>query len=154
VALAARRVNPWLAVTVFNLVLMVWHWPSLYEATLQNEMIHVVEHLMFIATAFVFWWPIVGPGSRGARRMSPLMKVGYLAFAGVPPTVVGITMAFLPTLLYPFYTTAPRLLDWLAPQLDQELAGILMFGIGNLIYFVPITRNFFRIADETGALPA
>ena len=151
---STRRVNPWLAVAIFNGVLLAWHWPALYEATLRDPLLHVLEHLMFMATAFVFWWPIVGPGSRGERRMSPLMKVGYLAFAGVPPTVVGITMAFVPTVLYPFYTAAPRLLAGVSPQLDQQLAGILMFGIGNLIYFVPITRNFFRIAEEAEVLPA
>jgi putative membrane protein len=144
-------VNPWLAVTLFNVVLMVWHFPSLYEATLEHEALHIFEHLMFVATAFLFWWPVVGPGSRGERRMSPLMRIGYLAFAGVPPTVIGITLAFIPGVLYPFYERAPRLFGDISASLDQQLAGILMFGIGNLIYFVPITRNFMRLMEEQEA---
>jgi putative membrane protein len=141
-------VNPWVAVVVFNAVLMSWHLPGPYQATLTNEALHVIEHLLFIATAVLFWWPVVGPGSRGEARMSPLMRVGYLAFAGVPPTVIGITLAFVPVVLYPFYATAPRLFASVSPLLDQQLAGILMFGIGNLIYFVPITRNFMRAMEE------
>jgi cytochrome c oxidase assembly factor CtaG len=108
---------------------------------------------MFMATAFLFWWPIVGPG-RAGEGMSDLMKIGYLAFAGVPPTVLGMTMALAPTPLYSFYTTAPRLLGDVSVSLDQQLAGILMFGIGNLIYFVPISRIFMSMMEDPDTVPA
>jgi hypothetical protein len=42
---------------------------------------------------------------------------------------------------------APRLFGDVTPELDQQLAGILVFGLGNLIYFVPITRNFMRLME-------
>ena len=145
-------VNPWAAVTVFNVTLVAWHLPTLYEATLYNEAVHILEHVMFMAAAFLFWWPVVGPGRFGAA-MSPLMKIGYLAFAGVPPTVVGMTLAIAGP-LYQFYVDAPRLVGGISAALDQQLAGILMFGLGNLIYFVPISVLFFRIADEADIQPA
>jgi putative membrane protein len=146
--LARWRVNPWFSVVVFNFVLMVWHLPAFYDATLREPNLHVLEHLMFMATAFVFWWPVIGPGSRGATRLSPLMKIGYLAFAGVPPTVVGFILALAPVPLYPFYAAAPRLLSDVSAALDQQLAGILMFGLGNLIYFVPVSWIFFHLEDR------
>src|SRR3981081_1457987 len=37
--------SPLAASVVFNLVLAVWHLPLLYEATLRNEPVHVLEHL-------------------------------------------------------------------------------------------------------------
>lgn len=142
----AFLVNPWLAVTVFNLTLLAWHVPALYDATLREAALHIVEHLTFIGTAMLFWWPVVGPGRLGAA-MSPLMKIGYLAFAGVPPTVLGMSLAIAGP-LYSFYLDAPRIVAGLSPALDQQIAGILMFGLGNLIYFVPISVLFFRIGDE------
>jgi putative membrane protein len=144
--------NPWLTVFLFNLVLIGWHFPALYDATLHNEALHILEHLMFMGTAFLFWWPIVGPVRMG--EMSPMMKIGYLAFAGVPPTVIGMTLAIAPAPLYEFYTLAPRLIGEVSAELDQQLAGVLMFGLGNLIYFVPISVIFFRIADEPEGLAA
>ncbi|MGB2941046.1 MAG: cytochrome c oxidase assembly protein [Candidatus Dormiibacterota bacterium] len=138
--------NPWLTVVVFNVVLIGWHFPALYDATLHNELLHVLEHVMFVATAFLFWWPIVGPARQGA--MSPLMKIGYLAFAGVPPTVIGMIMALAPSPLYEFYSLAPRLIGEVSAEFDQQVAGVLMFGLGNLIYFVPISVIFLRLADE------
>ncbi|MEA2684211.1 MAG: putative rane protein [Chloroflexota bacterium] len=145
--------NPWLTVTLFNVVLMGWHIPALYQATLLNEDIHILEHLCFMATAFLFWVPVVGPVAE-TRGMSPLLKIGYLAYAGLPPTVVGMTMALLPIPLYPFYTAQPRLFADLGPVVDQQLAGLLMFGLGNLIYLVPISVIFLRMFDEPEAAAA
>ena len=139
--------NPWLTVTLFNVVLLVWHIPPLYQATLLNEDIHILEHLLFMSTAFLFWLPLVGPVA-GARRMSPLMKIGYLAYAGITPTVIGFILIMLPAVLYPFYSQQPRILADLGALADQQLAGLLMFGLGNLIYFVPISLIFMRISDE------
>jgi cytochrome c oxidase assembly factor CtaG len=139
--------NPWLAVSLFNIVLMAWHVPALYQATLLNEDVHIAEHLLFMGTAFLFWLPIVGP--LAARRgMPPLMKIGYLAYAGLPPTVIGMTLALAPFVLYPFYAQQPRLFADLGALVDQQIAGLLMFGIGNLIYFVPISIIFLGISEE------
>jgi cytochrome c oxidase assembly factor CtaG len=86
--------------------------------------------------------------------MSEVMKIGYLAFAGVPPTLLGMTMALAPNPLYGFYATAPRLFGDISVNLDQQLAGILMFGIGNLIYFVPISRIFMTMMEDPDRVPA
>jgi cytochrome c oxidase assembly factor CtaG len=144
-------VNPWMAVILFNAVLMVWHLPALYQAALENEGVHVLEHLTFIATALVFWWPITGPAARGGRGLAPLMKAGYLALAGIPPTVIGMVLAIAPSVIYPFYAAAPRLLGGVSAELDQQVAGLLMFGLGNLIYFVPLTRNLLRVLEDQEA---
>jgi putative membrane protein len=141
-----------LTVTLFNIVLLSWHWPAFYDETLLNPNLHVLEHLMFMGAAVLFWWPIVGP-ARAGEGMSPLMKIGYLAFAGVPPTVVGMTMALAPSPLYSFYVAAPRLIDGVSAGLDQQIAGILMFGLGNLIYFVPSSRIFLGLMEDPDQLP-
>jgi cytochrome c oxidase assembly factor CtaG len=144
--------NPWVTVTLFNLVLLVWHIPALYQATLLNEDIHILEHLLFMATAFLFWMPIVGPVAR-ARGMAPLMKIGYLAYAGIPPTVIGMTLGLAPFVMYPFYSHQPRLFSDLGALADQQVAGMMMFGLGNLIYFVPISIIFLRLFDEPESEP-
>jgi len=139
--------NPWLTVTLFNAVLLGWHLPALYQATLLNEDVHILEHLLFMGTAFIFWLPIVGPLAR-TRGMGPLMKIGYLAYAGIPPTVIGMTLGLAPFVLYPFYSVQPRLFAAVGALGDQQVAGMMMFGLGNLIYFVPISIIFLRLFDE------
>jgi putative membrane protein len=140
------HVTPLAANILFNLVLAVWHLPFLYEATLRNELIHVLEHLTFLAAGLLFWWPIVVPAG-GRKAMSVLGKIAYLGFAGVPPTILGLAFILSPTVLYPFYAAAPRVTP-LSPMDDQLVAGLVMFGLGNIIYFVAIWIIFFSLDDK------
>ena len=140
------RVSPLAANIIFNLVLAVWHLPVLYEATLRNEPIHVLEHLSFLAAGMLFWWPIVQP-ARSAKAMTTVGKMAYLGFAGVPPTILGLAFILSQSVIYPFYAAAPRATP-LSPMDDQLIAGLIMFGLGNLIYFVAIWIIFFSLDDK------
>src|SRR3989454_7579500 len=140
------HVSPLVANIVFNVVLAAWHLPFLYEATLRNQPVHVLEHLSFIAVGVLFWWPILVPVGRPGS-MSVIGRIAYLGFAGVPPTILGLAFILSPTVLYPFYAAAP-LVTPLSPLDDQLVAGLVMFGLGNLIYFVAIWIIFFRLDDK------
>ena len=140
------RVSPLLANVLFNVVLAVWHLPFLYEATLRDQAIHVLEHLSFLAAGMIFWWPIIVP-SATRKAMSVVGKIAYLGFAGVPPTILGLAFILSPTVLYPFYAAAPRVTP-LSPLDDQLIAGLVMFGLGNIIYFIAIWIIFFSLDDK------
>jgi putative membrane protein len=140
------RVSPLLANIGFNAVLAVWHLPFLYEATLRNQPLHVLEHLSFLAAGVVFWWPIMVPAGR-RFAMSAIGKIAYLGFAGVPPTILGLAFILSPVVIYPFYAAAPRVTP-LSPLDDQLVAGLVMFGLGNLIYFAAIWVIFFKLDDK------
>jgi putative membrane protein len=147
-------VHPIIASLVFNGVLVTWHLPFLYQATLTNEGIHVLEHLSFLATGVLFWRPIIAPA--GARfGLSPIGKIAYLGFAGIAPTILGIAFILSPSVLYPFYAAAPRISS-LGPLEDQQLAGLVMFGLGNLIYFGATAVLFFALdrKEATAGDPA
>jgi cytochrome c oxidase assembly factor CtaG len=142
----AYLVNPWPASLIFTAVLLVWHIPALYDTTLTNEPIHVLEHLSFIAIGVIFWWPIVDPmrGADRSRWVGTFGKIAMLVASGVPPTVLGLIFTIAPHAFYDFYARAPRL--WgLSPVVDQQLAGVIMFGAGNLIYFVAVVMVFWRV---------
>ncbi|MBJ7610144.1 MAG: cytochrome c oxidase assembly protein [Candidatus Dormibacteraeota bacterium] len=142
----AAMVNPWSAMLIFSAVLVVWHIPALYDATLTTEPIHVVEHLSFIAVGVIFWWPIVDPmrGQDSSHWVGALPKIAVLVASGIPPTVLGLIFAVAPHAFYDFYVRAPRL--WgLTPVIDQQVAGVVMFGAGNLIYFAAVVAVFWRM---------
>ncbi|MEJ2559564.1 MAG: cytochrome c oxidase assembly protein, partial [Anaerolineae bacterium] len=57
-----RIINrPLLAWLVGMGTIWVWHAPVLYNATLADENIHIVEHLSFLVASSIFWWPILSP---------------------------------------------------------------------------------------------
>ncbi|HZB98099.1 MAG TPA: cytochrome c oxidase assembly protein, partial [Candidatus Sulfotelmatobacter sp.] len=140
--------RPWAATLLFTAVMLVWHIPTLYDATLTTEPIHIFEHLTFIAVGVVFWWPIVDPVKRaGENPVGPFAKIAMLVASGIPPTVLGLIFSISPRTFYEYYARAPRL--WgLSTQADQQLAGVAMFGIGNLIYFAAISIIFVRLFGD------
>jgi putative membrane protein len=140
------RVSPIVANIAFNLVLAIWHLPFLYEATLRNEPIHVAEHITFLLAGLLFWWPIMAPSAR-RRGLTVIGKIAYLGFAGVPPTILGLAFILSRSVLYPFYAAAPRVTPLSALD-DQLAAGLVMFGVGNLIYFLAIAIIFFSLDDK------
>ena len=145
----ALLLNPWSATVVFSAVLLVWHIPALYDATLTTEPIHVFEHLSFIAVGVLFWWPIIDPmrGRDQRRWVGTFAKIAMLVSSGVPPTVLGLLFTVAPRAFYDFYARAPRL--WgMTPVIDQQIAGVVMFGAGNLIYFAAVVAVFWRVFGD------
>ncbi len=142
VAQVARVLTtPLVSFTVFNAVFLTWHLPALYEATLHNESIHILEHLLFMATGVLNWWPILSPLPELPRLSSP-GQILYLFLEAVPETVLGALIVLAPTVLYPTYAAAPRLLglDVLA---DQQIAGLVMWTLGGMIYLGTLAAVFF-----------
>jgi putative membrane protein len=140
--------RPWQATLIFNAVLLVWHIPSWYDATLTTEWLHIVEHLTFVGVGVIFWWPVVDPMRVAhGRPVSPFVKIAILTIAGIPPTVLGFLFALVGTPVYDFYARAPRLWD-MSAVLDQQVAGVIMFGLGNIIYFVAISVVFLRLLSN------
>jgi putative membrane protein len=145
----ALLVNPWAATLIFSGVLLLWHIPALYDATLTTEPIHVVEHLSFIAVGVLFWWPVIDPmrGPDRRRWVGTFPKIAMLVASGVPPTILGLLFTIAPRPFYDFYARAPRL--WgLGPVVDQQVAGVVMFGAGNLIYFAAVVVVFWRVFGD------
>lgn len=119
----------------------VWHLPLLYNAALANEEIHIIQHLCFLVSATIFWWPLLAPIP--SLRLDPPRAIMYLFLAIISSTVIAAIITFAPVLLYPAYL-APKddlgLLTtirqgWgISPLLDQQLGGLLMWVPGCAVY--------------------
>ena len=44
----------------FAAVMWASHFSPVYDLALRNEAVHVLEHIVYLAAGFLFWWPIVG----------------------------------------------------------------------------------------------
>jgi putative membrane protein len=131
------------------LALWIWHLPSLYEAALEHEGIHAVQHLCFFLTASLFWWSLVR-GRYG--RFGYGAAVVYLFGTALHSGVLGALITFSPDVWYPLYASNSR--AWgLTPLEDQQLAGLLMwvpaglvFAAGGLAFFAAWLRESGRRA--------
>lgn len=150
--------TPLVAYLLFTAILIGWHLPPAYELALRNHNWHIAQHLMFLVSAVILWWPIVGPASE-LPRLSYLWQIGYLFVLQIPMFSLGAMIALAEHPLYPFYSVAPRVVPGLSFLTDQEYAGLLMWLPGHLILWLPMGILFFRWFaserdDATGLDPA
>jgi putative membrane protein len=126
-------------------VMIGWHVPALYDATLYSESLHVVEHLAFIGAGALFWWPVVDATAAHAHwRLSPLGKLLYLFIGTFPQDGVALALQFSRTPFYEFYTHAPRIVPGLDPVTDQTTAGAVLMLFGKSSYFIGTVVVFLR----------
>src|ERR1044071_1057841 len=91
-------------------VMIGWHLPPLYDATLYNPGLHVLEHLSFVAGGVLFWWPVVdATAAHGRWSLSPLGCLLYLFIGTFPQDAVALALQFSRTPFYKFYSHVPRI---------------------------------------------
>ncbi len=117
---------------IHGFTLWVWHAPSLYQATLNDEFVHALQHTSFLFTALLFWYTLIH-GRFG--RMGYGAAVLYIFTTGLHSSILGALMTFTPRLWYPIYNgrTAP----WhMTPIEDQQLGGLIMWIPAGTVFVV------------------
>jgi putative membrane protein len=136
----------WIAATV---ALIGWHIPAAFELALRSEAWHEVEHICFLSTSLLFWWPVVLPFPSGALWSRWSIPV-YLFLATLPGGALGAFLTFCDRVLYPSYAAAPRLFG-ISPLEDQIIAGALMWVFGTFVYTIPAVVITIRLLSPQGA---
>src|SRR5581483_386400 len=95
--------NPIVAVAIYVGGLYLWHWPSLYDAAVENEGLHALEHAHFFIGALLFWSVVIDPEPfKGTLPYAA--RIVYLLLAGAAQnTVLGGILAFSTRVLYAHY---------------------------------------------------
>lgn len=138
--------RPWVAAALFSISIAVWHLTPFYDLMMRSHEVHIATHLLFMVTATLMWWPVMGPAPELPRLPSGIAML-YLFLVGIPMQIVAALITFSDEVLYPWYVAAPRM--WgLSPLDDQRLGGLLMWVPGNLWLFAAIGVLFFRWARE------
>lgn len=148
--------NPILTWVLAVAAIALWHTPVFYNAALGNERIHVLEHLCFLVTGTMFWWPLLAP--LHSLRLPAPSAVAYLFSAMFANTVLAVVITFAPAGIYPFYLEPKDALGalplirgkWgLSPHLDQQVGGLLMWLPGSGVYLWAILVYVFHALAHT-----
>lgn len=129
--------------------LWAWHTPALYEAALEYDNVHLLQHLTFLATALLFWWPVIGlPSPVGRGASLPIGgRMVYLGLAIASDSFLAAVITFSPRVLYPFYDQEERL--WgISALADQQMGGALMWVGDGMAYFLAISVLFFALLEQ------
>ena len=139
--------RPFVALPLWLGGYVAWHVPAAYDAALEHHALLHLEHLTYLVTGVLLWWPVL---QEKPWNLSSGAKAAYLFAAFVFASPLGLLLALLPSPLYDYYVEAPRL--WgLTPLADQQLAGIAMAVSESVVFFAMFTVYFVRfMAEEAG----
>jgi len=125
-----------------------WHAPRMYEYALQHPAAHAVEHLSFVGTASLLWWRILAP--RTARRTGYAIGIAIMFGTAMQTGVLGALLTLSHRVWYPAQSAAAA--SWgFTPLEDQQLAGLIMWVPGGLLYVVAMSVLFVAWLDDRPA---
>ncbi|MEK3916246.1 cytochrome c oxidase assembly protein [Paenibacillus sp. FSL H7-0331] len=141
--------HPIIAIILFNGSFSLYHIPIIFDATMSNYALHNVLHLLIFFSSFCMWWSVFCPEGV-INSMSNLKKMGYIFINGFLLTPACALIIFADELIYSTYTGSSHLLclpfyslvvekpivniSWLTPLMDQQLGGVVMKIIQELVY--------------------
>ncbi len=144
-ALAVAR-RPQAAIPLYLLVLYGWHLGPLFEAATTSPALHALQHMTFVATGILVWWPLLEPGRR--RMTGALWKILHILGARLAGMMLGMAFIISRT---PFYTdvygAGDRALGFSALA-DQQSAGAIMLIVDILLMVCAMAFLFWRAAAE------
>ena len=121
----------------------------MFELALRSELWHAVEHTCFLATALLFWWPVIQPWPSRARWPRWAM-IPYLLLADLQNTALSAFLIFCDRVVYPTYATAPRIFGMSALE-DQAAAGAIMWVPGSFAFLIPLAVISIRLMSPSRA---
>jgi cytochrome c oxidase assembly factor CtaG len=126
----AWATNPLVATVLHGAALWLWHMPSLYEAALDSEPVHWLQHFSFFGTALLFWQGVLN----GRMQTGGYPAGGFCLFlTALHSGFLGILLVVARAPLFPVQGSSAA--DWgLTPVEDQQLAGLIMWVPGGLVY--------------------
>jgi len=145
--------TPWLAWLAGVLIMWFWHIPVIFNSLFKSSdpgsgnfifgqsILQNLHLISLIIAGIIFSWPVVGPIT--SRRIPPLQAVLYLSSACIFCSVLGLLITFAPTGVYTGYLQMQdhfgflkiiRNENGISPLIDQQIAGLIMWVPGCLIY--------------------
>ena len=122
--------RPWVAVALFNAVMLVWHLPGPFDLAENNQAVHIwLIHGSFFAAGVLFWLQFI-PSPPFRRRMPLVSQAGALLVTNV--IMIGIAMAlsiFVNGSVYPAYDHVPGVT--LPPFASQQIGAAILWVCGD-----------------------
>jgi putative copper resistance protein D len=123
---------PVVAWLIFAGVMWGSHFSPLFDAALEDPLVHDLEHALFLAAALLFWWPAVALDP-GPWRMPHPVRAMYVFLQMPQNTFLAVTILNSSVVLYNHYATLAR--SWGPTVLeDQQIAGGLMWITGDILF--------------------
>ena len=129
-AVGGFLLRPWVAVALFNAVMLFWHLPRPFDLAEDNQAVHIwLMHGSFFTAGVLFWLQFI-PSPPFRRRMPLVSQAAALVVTNV--IMIGIAMAlsiFVNGSVYPVYDHVPGVT--LPPFASQQIGAAILWVCGD-----------------------
>ncbi|WP_301108190.1 cytochrome c oxidase assembly factor CtaG [Sporosarcina sp.] len=163
--------RPVISLLLFTLMFSMYHYPLILDQVKLSMPLHTIFTVTLFMSAIFLWWPVVNT-VKGQPQLHGLKKIGYVILSALLITPACSLIIFVDVPVYETYNSGEAWLKAMAlcvpsstlaglsglgmsgPELftdmptlyDQQLGGILMKVIQEIVYVVVIGRIFISWA--------
>jgi putative membrane protein len=160
---------PLISILLFNALFSLYHLPFIFNLTKASPFVHTTFHLVLLLFGFLVWFPIMSP-IKEWQISHPLGKIFYIfgnsvlitpacvliIFADVPlfaaysssgawiqALALCVPSDILTGLTSSFQISGPEMFSSMSTLEDQQLGGIIMKIMQEIIYGVILAKVFY-----------
>jgi putative membrane protein len=138
--------HPLVALPLWIVDLYLWHVPALYQAALDHEAIHALEHLCFFTFGALMWAAVIEP-LPGPRWFGNGWKAVYTLAVRTAGAVLANVLIWENHPLYSYYVAVQHATG-VSTLSDQRAAGAIMFIEGGVVTMLAFAWLFIRFTKE------
>jgi cytochrome c oxidase assembly factor CtaG len=143
--------GPWASIATFNLVMIAWHVPALFDLAARSQFAHIwLMHGSFFAAGLWFWIQFV-PSPPLRRRMSLPGRLSALVTTNVVMWLLAMSLSIFAThSWYAAYSGIPGVT--LPPLADQQIGAAILWVCGDFWCFPAVVLVVRRMMMEEGGI--
>jgi len=142
-------IRPWTSIVLFNITMVVWHLPVLFDLAYRNQMAHIwLMHGSFFVTGVLFWLQFM-PSYPFRRRLEPSGQIVALFATNLVMFMIAISQSvFAPTSWYIVYAHLAGVT--LSPVASQQIGAGILWVCGDFWCFPAMVIAVRRLMDADG----
>ena len=168
--------KPLLSLLLFSLTFSFYHIPMFLDNIKMSSVLHAGFTITIFMSAIFLWWPLVNT-LEGQPKLHGLMKIGYIILSAILITPACALIIFAGVPVYETYQSGeawlkamalcvpsgtlaglsglgisgPELFTNMSTVVDQQLGGIVMKTVQEIIYIIVLGKTFSAWSKEEKA---
>jgi putative membrane protein len=158
--------NPIIAIISFNGMFSLYHVPLIFDVVKTNMWIHGAFTVVLFVLAVFMWWPLINEVDRD-QKLSGIKKIAYIFANGILLTPACALIIFSDVPMYSTFSdprawsealqlcvpqatlaslglNGPEMFNSMSLLHDQQLGGVLMKILQEIIYGIVLFQVFFE----------
>jgi putative membrane protein len=128
---------PTAGLLLFTVVLLGWHLPVMFDATLSSGALHALEHTLFFAASVLMFKQVIASPPLHAT-LNDTQRLLYVIAAMTVSWVLAVVLAIAPSPLYSHYAHLASRPGGISALADQQLAAGVMWVPGSVTFVIII----------------